>query len=290
MTRISHLAALSVLLSIFLSVKASTIDTPYFSLSTPDDSWLLSNDGGALGSIGTRVLLSRSDAKHEAIDLARIDYFDLAFSPRSYLTQEVVGRRDIFVRDAVSMGEVADTTFKGLPAQRVHFTKEAHSTTYQCVALALNAGYGTFFIIQARRQGTPPIVGRVVTGMELKCDTTQLTTVAEIVNAATATLKRRSIPLTGGGNEVLKAIALPDSQTVELTVMLPYLAADAVEVPLFVQAKRDQWMKTRQSGAVNSLLLEAAMRERKDLRYTYVDDHNCVIGSLLIMAEEYENL
>ena len=32
------------------------------------------------------------------------------------------------------------------------------------------------------------------------------------------------------------------------------------------------------------------MRERKDLRYTYVDDQNAVIGSLLIMAEEYENL
>ena len=287
----SHFWLLILLLATALSSLASSIETPFFKLTTPDDSWQLSNDGGALGSIGTRVLLSRSDGKHEAIDLARIDYLDLAFSPRAYLQQEVVGRRDIFVHDNITlMGQVADTTFKGLPAQRVHFDKQAHDTTYRCVALAFNAGYGTFFIIQARRQGTPPIVGRVVAGMEFKCDATQLTTVAELVKAATATLKRRSIPLTGGGSEVLKAVHMPDTTTVEFTVMIPYLKQDAVEVPLFVQAKRDQWMKTRQSGAVPSLLLEAAMRERKDLRYTYVDDHNAVIGSLLIMAEEYESL
>ena len=236
---------LAVLAATWLCGTATTIENAYFTLTTPDDSWLASNDGGALGSIGTRAMLSRSDASHAAIDLARIDYIDLAFSPQSYLKQEVLGQRDIFLHNATSLSEIGDTTFKDLPAKRVTFLKEANGYTYQCVALAFNAGYGTFFIIQGRRTGTPPIVGRVVKGMEFKCDTTQLTTVAQIVAAAANTLKRRSIPLTGGGNEVLKAVALPDSQTVELTVMLPYLKADAVEVPLFVQAKRDQWMKTR---------------------------------------------
>ena len=86
----------------------------------------------------------------------------------------------------------------------------------------------------------------------------------------------------------MKAIAMPDSATLEFTVVAPYLTRDAVEVPLFVQAKRAEWFKARTQGTLTDLLLATAMAERKQLRYVYVDDKGREIGTLLILPEEYQ--
>ena len=55
-----------------------------------------------------------------------------------------------------------------------------------------------------------------------------------------------------------------------------------------MQAKRAEWMKAQTEGTLTDLLLATAMRERKQLRYLFVDDKNKEIGTLLILPEEYE--
>lgn len=267
---------------------AVTIENNYFSLTTPDDSWAVSDDGGAWSRMGARVMLSRSDLHHVALDLARIDYLEMPFTPDSYLQSQVIQRKDIFCKGADSIGAVTDTTWLGRPAKVVQFTKQANGHTYLCSATALTIGFGTLFVIQGRQQGQPNVVGRVVSALQMRCDTTTLSGTAQLVAAAQRVLKRHTLVSTGI-NE-MKAVTMPDTATVEFTVVAPYLTRDAVDVALFVQAKRAEWMRAHTEGTLNDLLLATAMAERKQLRYVFVDDKNKEIGTLLILPEEYESL
>jgi hypothetical protein len=61
-----------------------------------------------------------------------------------------------------------------------------------------------------------------------------------------------------------------------------------VDVPRFVQVKRDEWMRSHAKDQLFTLLEATAMAEKKNLRYVYVDDKRHEIGTLLIMPEEYE--
>ena len=265
---------------------ATTIENDYFALTTPDDSWAVSDDGGALRKVGGRAMISRSDAAGAAIDLARIDYLEMAFTPQSYLTTQIVERRDLFAQAATTMGTVGATTLLGLPAKCVHFDKEAHGYTYRCTAIALNAGYGTLLTIQAHRNGKPRVIGRVVSALQLKCDTTQLRTTASIVEVLAPRLRQKTLPI--NSNDALGGVAMPDAQTLELTVIVPYITRDVVDVPRFVQVKRDEWMRSHAKDQLFTLLEATAMAEKKNLRYVYVDDKRHEIGTLLIMPEEYE--
>ena len=269
-----------------LAGSAATVDNAYFSMATPDDSWQIDSDPNALGRMGTRVMLSRSDAKRIAIDLARVDYIDLPFTPSSYLNSQVIRRADIFCHQAEDFSEPADTTLLGFPARRVHFAKQANGHRYLCTAMAANVGFGTLFVITGRQQGQPNVVGRLLENIKFKVDTTRLTTTGQLVRAANNTIKRHPLPT--AGNDQISAVALPDTATITFTIIVPYLTRDAVEVPLFVQTKRAEWMKARQEAHITDTLLATAMAERRQLRYIYVDDRRREIGSLLIMPEEYE--
>lgn len=264
---------------------ASTIENRYFALTTPDDSWAVNDDGGAWSRMGARAMISRSDIHHVALDLARIDYLEMPFTPETYLQSQVVERKDIFCKSADSIGAIADTTMLGRPAKTVRFTKHANGHTYLCSATAMTVGFGTLCIIQGRQQGQPNVIGRVVNALQFRCDTTTLHGTAQLVKAAQRVLKRH--PLVSTGIDEMKAVAMPDTATLEFTVVAPYLTRDAVEVPLFVQAKRAEWFRARTQGTLTDLLLATAMHERKQLRYVYVDDKGREIGTLLILPEEY---
>ena len=238
--------------------------------------------------MGARAMISRSDLHRVALDLARIDYLEVPFTPESYLKSQVVERKDIFCKGADSIGAIADTTLLGRPAKRVHFTKHANGHAYLCTATAMTVGFGTLFVIQGRQQGQPNVIGRVVNALQFRCDTTSLHGTAQLVAAAQQVLKRHT--LVSRGIDEMKAVSMPDSATVQMTVVAPYLTRNAVDVPRFVQAKRAEWMKAQTEGTLTDLLLATAMRERKELRYLFVDDKNKEIGTLLILPEEYEGL
>lgn len=282
-----HILMLLTALTI-MATRAATIENKYFSLTTPDDSWSMNDDGGAWSRMGGRVMISRTDGTHAAMDLARIDYLEIPFTPESYLKSQVVQKRDIFCKSAQELSEVADTTLLGRPAKRIHFSKHANGHTYRCTATAMTVGFGTLFIIQGRQEGQPNVIGRVVNALQFKCDTTTLRGTAQLVAAAQRVLKLHPIVTTG--IDELKDVALPDSATIEFTVVAPYLTRDAVNVPMFVQSKRADWMRAQREATLTDVLLRTAMRERKLLRYVFVDDKSREIGTLLIMPEEYENL
>lgn len=266
---------------------ATTIENRYFAIAMPDDSWSVSDDGGALSRMGARSMISRSDASGVAMELARIDYLEMPFTPESYLQSQVVGRRDIFCKSADSIGTMADTVLMGRQAQRIHFYKRANGHTYQCTALAMTVGFGTLFVLQGRQVGLPNVIGRVVSGMEFRCDTASLHGTTQLVRAAQRVLKKH--PLVSTGIDELKSVSLPDSATLEFKVVAPYLTRDAVNVPMFVQAKRAEWMKAHRESSLTDLLLATAMSERKQLRYVFVDDKGREIGTLLILPEEYSD-
>ena len=245
----------------------------------------MSDDGGAWSRMGARAMVSRSDLHRVALDLARIDYLEVPFTPESYLRTQVVARKDIFCKNADSMGAITDTTLLGRPAKTIGFTKHANGHTYVCSATAMTVGFGTLFVIQGRQQGQPNVIGRVVSALQMRCDTTTLQGTARLVQAAQRVLKHH--PLVSRGIDEMKSILMPDTATVEFTVVVPYLTRDAVDVPLFVQAKRAEWFKAHNENALTDLLLATAMAERKQLRYIFVDDKNKEIGTLLILPEEY---
>ena len=280
-----RIVTMTMMVAVALIALATTIENRYFALTTPDDSWAVSDDEGAWSRMGARAMISRSDARRVALDLARIDYLEMPFTPQSYLQSQVVERKDIFCKSADSIGAIADTTMLGRPAKTVQFTKHANGHTYLCSATAMTVGFGTLCIIQGRQQGQPNVIGRVVSALEMRCDTTTLHGTEQLVKAAQRVLKRH--PLVSTGIDEMKAVSMPDTATLEFTVVAPYLTRDAVEVPLFVQAKRAEWFKARTQGTLTDLLLATAMDERKQLRYVYVDDKGHEIGTLLILPEEY---
>lgn len=276
---------MTMMVAVALIALATTIENRYFALTTPDDSWAVSDDEGAWSRMGARAMISRSDARRVALDVARIDYLEMPFTPQSYLQSQVVERKDIFCKSADSIGAIADTIMLGRPAKTVQFTKHTNGHTYLCSATAMTVGFGTLCIIQGRQQGQPNVIGRVVGALEMRCDTTTLHGTRQLVKAAQRVLKRH--PLVSTGIDEMKAVSMPDTATLEFTVVAPYLTRDAVEVPLFVQAKRAEWFKARTQGTLTDLLLATAMDERKQLRYVYVDDKGREIGTLLILPEEY---
>jgi len=280
-----RLLTLTLLAMAAMVAVASTIENRYFTLTTPDDSWAVSDDAGAWSRMGARAMVSRSDLHRIALDLARIDYLEIPFTPDSYLRTQVVERKDIFCKTADSIGAITDTTMLGRPAKTIQFTKHANGHTYLCSATAMTVGFGTLFIIQGRQQGQPNVIGRVVNALQMRCDTTTLQGTAQLVQAAQRVLKHHTL-VSRGINE-MKAVSMPDTATVQFTVVAPYLTRDAVDVPLFVQAKRAEWFKARNERALTDLLLATAMAERKQLRYVWVDDKGHEIGTLLILPEEY---
>ena len=280
-----RIVTMTMMVAVALIALATTIENRYFALTTPDDSWAVSDDEGAWSRMGARAMISRSDARRVALDVARIDYLEMPFTPQSYLQSQVVERKDIFCKSADSIGAIADTIMLGRPAKTVQFTKHTNGHTYLCSATAMTVGFGTLCIIQGRQQGQPNVIGRVVSALEMRCDTTTLHGTEQLVKAAQRVLKRH--PLVSTGIDEMKAVSMPDTATLEFTVVAPYLTRDAVEVPLFVQAKRAEWFKARTQGTLTDLLLATAMDERKQLRYVYVDDKGREIGTLLILPEEY---
>lgn len=281
-----RIVTMTMMVAVALIALATTIENRYFALTTPDDSWAVSDDEGAWSRMGARAMISRSDARRVALDVARIDYLEMPFTPQSYLQSQVVERKDIFCKSADSIGAIVDTIMLGRPAKTVQFTKHTNGHTYLCSATAMTVGFGTLCIIQGRQQGQPNVIGRVVGALEMRCDTTTLHGTRQLVKAAQRVLKRH--PLVSTGIDEMKAVSMPDTATLEFTVVAPYLTRDAVEVPLFVQAKRAEWFKARTQGTLTDLLLATAMDERKQLRYVYVDDKGREIGTLLILPEEYQ--
>ena len=92
-----------------------------------------------------------------------------------------------------------------------------------------------------------------------------------------------------GNNEHLSGVEMSkDSSTVTLTVTVPYITKENVNVPVFVTTKRDAWFKQAPEALKFNLLLAAITRERKSLRYLYVDTKGKEIGTLLIVPEEYD--
>ena len=267
-----YMAALVIVMASATALQAEVVDNAYFTVTTPDDSWLAGNDGGALQSIGARAILYRNDAQHRVMELARIDCIDGAFEPREYLKELIVSRQDAFSRGVKQFGAIADTTFLGYKAQCVHFEKFQNQGTYACTAIAFNAGFTTFLILQGYRADQANVVGWILS------------------NALTsAALARHRLPIYN--NEYLDHVGLSsDSTTVEMEVVIPYTRADAIVVPTFVQAMRDHVMKTFRQQAALNLLYAAIVRERKALRYTYVDNDMHDIGTLLITPPEYEIL
>lgn len=285
-----HMVALVIVMASATALQAEVVDNAYFTVTTPDDSWLAGNDGGALQSIGARAILYRNDAQHRVMELARIDCIDGAFEPREYLKEVIVNRQDAFSRGVKQFGAIADTTFLGYKAQCVHFEKFQNQGTYACTAIAFNAGFTTFLILQGYRADQANVVGWILSNaLKIKVNATPLATVAQYVAAASAALARHRLPIYN--NEYLDHVGLStDSTTVEMEVVIPYTRADAIVVPTFVQAMRDHVMKTFRQQAALNLLYAAIVRERKALRYTYVDNDMHDIGTLLITPPEYEIL
>ena len=267
---------------------AATVENEFFTISTPDDSWFLANDD-ALRPYGARVDVTRLDAKGATLELARIDYIEGAFDPTLYLQKQVVGKKDLFCHSATDFTDVYPSTMAGFEAQGVGFKKTSNNYTYECEALAFNAGYGTFLVITAHRAGEPSLIGRIVGSMKCKTDVTPLYTTPLMVQAAKKVVAKHHLPV--GNNEHLSGVELaPDSATLTLKVTVPYITKESVNVPAFVMAKRDAWFRQAPEALKFNLLLAAATREHKQLRYLYVDTKGNEIGTLLIYPEEYEQV
>ncbi len=271
-----------------LNAVAATVENEYFKITTLDDSWFLTNDD-ALRPIGARVDIARMDAQGATLELARVDYMEGAFDPLMYINMQVVGKKDVFCRSASGFTEVYQTRMAGFDAQCVQFKKTSHNYSYDCEAYAFNVGYGTVLVLMAHRAGNPSLVGRLVDAMTFKVDTKQLTTSGEYVDAASKLVKRHHLPI--GNNEHLSGVEMsPDSTTVTLKVTVPYITKENVNVPAFVMTKRDAWLKQAHEALRFNLLLASITRERKSLRYHYVDTKGNEIGTLLIVPEEYEQI
>lgn len=271
-----------------LNAVAATVENEYFKITTLDDSWFLTNDD-ALRPIGARVDIARMDAQGATLELARVDYMEGAFDPLMYINMQVVGKKDVFCRSASGFTEVYQTRMAGFDAQCVQFKKTSHNYSYDCEAYAFNVGYGTVLVLMAHRAGNPSLVGRLVDAMTFKVDTKQLTTSGEYVDAASKVVKRHHLPI--GNNEHLSGVEMsPDSTTVTLKVTVPYITKENVNVPAFVMTKRDAWLKQAHEALRFNLLLASITRERKSLRYHYVDTKGNEIGTLLIVPEEYEQI
>lgn len=268
--------------------EAATVENDFFTISTPDDSWFLTNDD-ALRPYGARVDVTRVDARGATLELARIDYIEGAFDPTLYLQRQVVGKKDLFCHSAREFTDVYATTMVGFEAQSVTFKKESNNYTYDCEAVAFNAGYGTFLVIMAHRTGTPSLIGRIVETMRCKTDVTPLNSTLQMVGAAQKVVAKHHLPI--GNNEYLSGVELaPDTSTVTLKVTVPYITKESINVPAFVMTKRDDWFRQAPEALKFNLLLAAAVRERKLLRYYYVDTKGNEIGTLLIYPEEYDQV
>lgn len=271
-----------------LMSQSATVENEFFSISTPDDSWFLANDD-ALRPYGARVDVTRLDAKGATLELARIDYIEGAFDPTIYLQKQVIEKKDIFCRAATDFTDLYSSTLAGFEAQSVGFKKSSNNYTYECEALAFNAGYGTFLVIMAHRTGDPSLIGRIVGTMKCKTDVTPLNTTSLMVKAAQAVVAKHHLPI--GNNEHLSGVELaPDTATLTLKVTVPYITKENVNVPAFVMTKRDAWFRQAPEALKFNLLLATAARERKQLRYLYVDTKGNEIGTLLIYPEEYEQV
>lgn len=271
-----------------LSGIAATVENEFFTISTPDDSWFLTNDD-ALRPYGARVDVTRLDARGATLELARIDYIEGAFDPTIYLQKQVVDKKDIFCRAATDFTDIYASTLAGFEAQSVGFKKTSNNYTYECEAVAFNAGYGTFLVIMAHRQGDPSLIGRIVGTMKCKTDVTPLSTTSSMVKAAQAVVAKHHLQI--GNNEHLSGVELaPDTATLTLKVTVPYITKESVNVPAFVMTKRDAWFRQAPEAMKFNLLLATAARERKALRYLYVDTKGNEIGTLLIYPEEYEQV
>ena len=265
---------------------AATVENNFFKLTTPDDSWFLTNDD-ALRPYGARVDIARMDARGATLELARIDYIEGAFDPRLYLTHQVVEKKDVFCRAATNITAIYDSYLTGRECPCVQFNKRSNGYDYQCEAMAYNVGYGTCMVIMAHRAGTPSLVARIIDGITFKVDTATLTTSAQMVAAAQRVVAKHHLPI--GNNEHLSGVEMSkDSTTVTLTVTVPYITKENVNVPVFVTTKRDAWFKQAPEALKFNLLLAAITRERKSLRYLYVDTKGKEIGTLLIVPEEYD--
>ncbi len=267
---------------------AATVENEFFTISTPDDSWFLANDD-ALRPYGARVDVTRLDARGATLELARIDYIEGAFDPAIYLQKQVIEKKDIFCRSASDFSDVYPATMAGFEAKGVGFKKSSNNYRYDCEALAFNAGYGTFLIIMAHREGDPSLISRIVGSMKCKTDVTPLCTTALMVKAAQAVVAKHHLPI--GNNEHLSGVQMaPDTSTVTLKVTVPYITKESVNVPAFVMTKRDAWFRQAPEAMKFNQLLAAAARERKALRYLYVDTKGNEIGTLLIYPEEYDQV
>lgn len=271
-----------------ISATAATVENEFFSITTPDDSWFLANDD-ALRPYGARVDVTRIDAKGATLELARIDYIEGAFDPSLYLQKQVIERKDVFCRAATGFTEIYDTGLANFDGKGVGFKKSSNNYTYDCEAVAFNVGYGTFLVIMAHRDGDPSLIRRIVGSMTCKTDVAPITTTSHMVKAAQAVVKKHHLPI--GNNEHLSGVEMSrDSSMVTLTVTVPYITKESVNVPAFVMVKRDAWFKQASEALKFNLLLAAVTRERKQLRYLYVDTKGNEIGTLLIYPEEYEQV
>lgn len=277
-----------IMAAVALMGMAATVENEFFTISTPDDSWFLANDD-ALRPYGARVDVTRLDARGATLELARIDYIEGAFDPTLYLQKQVVGKKDIFCHSATHITDIYASTLAGFAAQGVGFKKVSNNYTYECEAMAFNAGYGTFLVVMAHRAGEPSLIGRIVGSIKCKTDVTPLSTTSLMVNAAQKVVAKHHLPI--GNNEHLSGVELaPDTATLTLKVTVPYITKESVNVPAFVMTKRDAWFKQAPEALKFNLLLAAAVRERKMLRYLYVDTKGNEIGTLLIYPEEYEQV
>lgn len=108
-----------------------------------------------------------------------------------------------------------------------------------------------------------------------------------MVQAAKKVVAKHHLPI--GNNEHLSGVdMIPDTTTLTLKVTVPYITKESVNVPAFVMTKRDAWFRQAPEALKFNLLLATAARERKQLRYLYVDTKGNEIGTLLIYPEEYE--
>lgn len=277
---------LAAMVALVPGAKAATVSNNFFSLTTPDDSWFLTNDD-ALRPYGARVDVARVDARGVTLELARIDYIEGAFDPLLYLTHQVLEKKDVFCRSATNFTSIYESYVAGHECQAVNFKKKSNNYDYDCDAMAYNVGFGTFMIITAHRAGNPTLVGRLIEGLKYNMDTTALKGTSQYVNAASQVVSHHHLPI--GNNEHLSGVEMSgDSSTVTLKVTVPYITRENVNVPVFVTTKRDAWFKQAPEALKFNLLLATATRERKQLRYFYVDTKGNEIGTLLIMPEEYE--
>lgn len=288
MRRLCFLIVAMVACATAFSAEAATVTNHFFSITTLDDSWFLTNDD-ALRPYGARVDVARVDARGATLELARIDYIEGAFDPLLYLKQQVLSKKDIFCRAATDFSDVYESFIAGQAAQCVNFKKKSNNFNYDCEAMTFNVGYGTFLIIMAHRSGMPSVVARVVDAMTFNIDTKPVTTAADYVKAAGKVVAKHHLPI--GNNEHLSGVEMSkDSSTVTLKVTVPYITRESVNVPAFVMTKRDAWFKQAPEALKFNKLLAAITAERKSLRYFYADTRGNEIGTLLILPEEYEQV